>query len=76
MTQGNDAPDSVESDADDLVQPMLSAATAVSHLRELKEYAVARPAQFTPATVWGLDDMLAAVTAMSLQSKKQGLWQA
>ena len=74
------APDSDESEADDFVQPTLSAATAVSHIRELREYAVALPAQFTPATVRGLDERLSAMTAMSLQSKKQatlqGLWQA
>ena len=54
----------------------------MSHLKELRKHTVALLAHltFTPATVRGLDDVLAAVTAMSLQSKKQAtlqrLWQA
>ena len=71
LTQGTDQPDSDEDEHDDYVEPKLKVSDAMSHVRALREYALAVPDKFSPAHLMGLDDMMSKLVTMSLQSKKQ-----
>jgi hypothetical protein len=71
LTQDTVQPDSDEDERDIFKAPRLSVTEAMSHVRALREYAVAKPEKFSTADVKALDDMMSKIVAMSLLGKKQ-----